>query len=239
MRDIDAHMKPNKVSASKKTSKKSAPIILPSAEKISTLSELIIQHCNKEEKDKKYASVKHVLGLLGAGAILTTAFLMPSALIVMKPFIDKQNEKERNEWKQFNKSYLERTIKRLQKEKVVRIESIGDTEQIILTKNGVKKILQYSLESLEIDTPNTWDNKWRIVMYDVPHNNKHTRDIFRSTLKLLGFLQMQKSVWLYPYPCEKHISFLREFYGVGSEVVYIIATSIENEEAHKQYFGLS
>ena len=37
-------------------------------------------------------------------------------------------------------------------------------------------------------------------------------------LKDLGFIQFQKSVWIYPYPCEEEILFVADFYGVRKHV---------------------
>lgn len=77
-----------------------------------------------------------------------------------------------------------------------------------------------------------------MVIYDVDSRKKYLRDVFRSTLKSLGFLKLQESVWLYPYPCEVEVTFLREYYGVGNEVLYVVATRLEDDASHRTYFGV-
>ncbi len=44
-----------------------------------------------------------------------------------------------------------------------------------------------------------WDDMWRIAIFDIEEESRWVRDKFRSTLKELGFGQLQKSVWISPY----------------------------------------
>lgn len=223
--------------------KKSVRIVdslpLPSEDKLRTLSELLVRQLAEEKRRRGYASVKQVLALLGAGAVVgLSLFVAPTAVMLAKPFLDAKREKEREEWKQFNPSYLRRTLTRMRKEKLVNIVE-RDGEQVVeLTKNGRRRIIKYSLENLSIDKPKLWDGRWRLVLYDVPHRRKQLRDVFRQTLKSLGFYQLQESVWLFPYPCEQQVSFLREYYGVGNEVLYVVATKLEDDGPYRTYFGL-
>lgn len=212
---------------------------LPSEDKLRTLSEILVRQVEQEKRRNRYASVKQVLAFLGTGAVVgLSLFVAPTAVMLAKPFLDAKREKEREEWKQFNPSYLKRTLARMRREKLVKIVE-RDGEQIIeLTKNGRRRIIKYSLENLSIDKSNAWDGRWRLVMYDVPHRRKQLRDVFRETLKNLGFYQLQESVWVFPYPCEDQVSFLREFYGVGNEVLYVVATKLEDDAPYRTYFGL-
>lgn len=208
---------------------------LPDEEKIATLCKILQRKLTKEETRRKYAPAKHILTLLGAGAFLTMAMIAPNTIRLGKTFL--QNDDWKN-WKKYNPFYLRRAIKRLQKEKLVEISEESDQQVIKLTQNGKRKIIKYSLAELEIATPKSWDGKWRIVIYDVTSAKHDLRTSFRETLKSLGFLQLQESVFLIPYPCDKEITFLREYYGVGNEVIYIIAHKLENEDIYRDYFGL-
>ena len=49
---------------------------------------------------------------------------------------------------------------------------------------------------------------------------------------------IQKSVFLYPYPCYNEILFLREYYAIGAEVIFLVVEKIENDASYKEYFGL-
>ena len=41
-----------------------------------------------------------------------------------------------------------------------------------------------------------WDGVWRVVIFDIPEENKRVRYVLRETLKILGFRPLQKSVWI-------------------------------------------
>ena len=83
-----------------------------------------------------------------------------------------------------------------------------------------------------------WDGKWRIVSFDVGENQRNKRDIFREELKSLGFIQMQRSVWVSPYPCEKYIELLRVEHNFGKNMQYILADKISGDEKLRKYFKL-
>jgi hypothetical protein len=217
-------------------SEKSPP--LPSNEKISAIAEILHKKFAKEERERKYASVKQVLALLGMGAFLTMAMIAPGIAYLGKEFLKEKKRKEKNKWKKYNLFYLRRTIRRLRRQKLVEVVEENGQQIVRLTKNGKRKILKYSLENLEIPKPKSWDGRWRLVIWDVPMGKNYFRKVFREALHSLGFLQLQESVFLYPYPCEDQITFLREYYGVGNEVIYIIAQKIEDDSPYRVYFGL-
>ena len=124
------------------------------------------------------------------------------------------------------------------KQKLVKIQEHDGDQVVTLTKNGKRRVLKYSLGDLTIDKQKNWDGKWRLVLYDVSNNRRVLRDLFREMLKSLGFYQLQESVWIYPYPCENQISFLREYYGVGNEVIYVVAKKLEDDTPYRTYFGV-
>lgn len=210
--------------------------IIPSEEKIASLCKILQRKFIKEEVHKKYAPVKQMLTLIGTGAFFAMAIMAPNTARLGKSFLQNNEEYD---WKKYNPFYLRRAMKRLHKEKLVEINEENGQQVVKLTHRGKRKILKYSLDELEIKTPKSWDGKWRIVIYDVKAKKHNLRTSFRETLKKLGFIQLQESVFIIPYPCDEEIAFLREYYGVGNEVIYIIAHKLENETIYRDYFGLN
>ncbi len=47
---------------------------------------------------------------------------------------------------------------------------------------------------------------WILVFYDIPEKRRSIRNIFRSKLIILGFEQLQKSVWACPFEVNDHLS---------------------------------
>lgn len=181
-------------------------------------------------------NVKTVLKLLAAGAILTTVLLVPglaAAAPLIKEYQRRKEEKNEKEWDKFNLYRLRQIIKRLEKQKIVEFTNDGF---IKITNNGKQKMLKYQIEDMNLSFKP--DGKWRIIIYDIEEMKRWQRNLFRQMLKKLKFLQLQKSVYLTPFPCENEIEYLRQIFEVGMEVRIITATGLENEEAYKKYFGI-
>lgn len=211
---------------------------VPSDERIKEVSQLLAAKIRQEDIHRRYAPVGHVLTWIGVAGLVGLSLVSPTAIMIAKPFLDDKRRKDYNLWKQYNPSFLKRSIRRLHQQKLVQTMRRGDDDVVILTENGKRKILKYALNGLSIIRHGSWDRKWRLVIYDVDSKKKRLRDVFRCALKSLGFIQLQKSVWINPYPCEKQIIFLREYYGVGNEVLYVVATTLEDDTPYREYFGL-
>ena len=189
----------------------------------------------------KYPSSKEIIYLLGMGTLLVATVLMPGlgyvAKVIAKTKQENEWKKSQKEWLKFNQHILKYNLKRLRNQKVVEIMEMNGEEIIRLTQKGRTKFLKFKLEELSLKGKN-WDKKWRVVIYDIPKFKRSQQSAFRYILKYINFLQLQKSVYLTPYDCEEHIEYLREYFGIGEEVLLIRADKIENEETYKQYFGL-
>lgn len=185
---------------------------LPSEETlIATAKSMLEKFASNGETDSKYAPVQHILCLIGAGMPVDSTTLP-----------------------QYNPYYIKRTLKRLKKQSL--IESAE--KSYALTVRGKRWILKYTLDDLAIPKPQKWDGRWRMIIYDVARHKATLRNIFRTTIRRLGFYNVQESVWIYPYPCEKEITFLRDYCGMGSDVVYVIAHKIENDSVYRKNFEL-
>jgi len=202
---------------------------------IRKIAALLEKKINQEKINKRYASTKEVLLLLGKGILLTFSLVAPNLAQLLKLLEEKPNQEE---WKKFNLGYLKRTLERLNRQKLIEIIPQKNKTVVKITEAGKTKILKYALEELTIEKQTPWDEKWRIVLYDIPNQSSVNRDHLRKILKNLGFLEIQKSVYLTPFPCEDQIDFLRSIFGLDKYIKLIIAEKIEDEKPFKDYFGL-
>ena len=210
---------------------------LPSDASIASISALLIKSAQQKQREQKYAAVKDILSILGAGATISALVLVPKRARVLKPLL--QQSPDWDSWKHFNPSYLRRTFKRLEEQKDVEITQENGQNVIRLTKNGKRKILRLCITKISIDKPKHWDKKWRLVLYDVPTRDKTLGDMIRQALRTLGFYAIQDSAYIYPYSCFEQIEFLREYYHLGDNVQYMVVEHIERDNALKTYFDLS
>ncbi len=112
------------------------------------------------------------------------------------------------------------------------------TTTLILSENGKHKALRFNIDKMEIKKPAQWDKKWRIVMFDVPEKLRRLRDSMRLHFREIGFIELQKSVFVFPYPCSKEIEFILEFYNAKRYVRFILAERIDNELHLMKKFNL-
>lgn len=204
--------------------------------KIDQLTKVLSKQIDKEIFDKKYISVKVVLKLVAAGAFLTASLAMPNLPLALKPFLKNGNEFEA--WKRFNIPYLKRSIKRLEKQKLVEIDEENGLQIVKITNNGRKKILQYALDKLTINKPKIWDGRWWLISFDLPEKIATKRKIFVEYLSVWNFYPMHKSVYLHAYPCLKEVDFLREYLGISEYVRIFTVAEIENDKLFRNSFGV-
>ncbi|MFA6552750.1 MAG: hypothetical protein WCT19_04620 [Candidatus Paceibacterota bacterium] len=118
------------------------------------------------------------------------------------------------------------------------VKNLDGTIKIMLTKAGKRWAELSSLDELEIKRPKKWDGNWRIVIFDIPEQLKKVRDSLHMHLRNLGFIELQKSVFIYPFPCLKEIGYIIKFYNIQKFVRILTANSIDDEEELMKRFGL-
>ena len=151
--------------------------------------------------------------------------------------IFKSQRKEDDQWNDYYPSSLERSVIRLWRKGYVEIKEAESGYQVLITGKGKTLILKYDLNAMHISKPNRWDGKWRMVFFDIPASER-VRHVFRKQLRELGLFQMQESVYIYPYPCEKEIYFLREVYSIPHNVKLALVEKLENDEDLRRIFHL-
>jgi CRISPR-associated endonuclease Cas2 len=137
-----------------------------------------------------------------------------------------------------NKYY--KSLKYLEQKKYISIKKKGGNKVAIkLSPAGIKKSKQYEFEELELNKPEKWDGKWRIIIFDIKSGEKRKREQIRWKLKKWNFFMLQKSVWVCPYDLFKEAEILRSHFSLSRrELKIITATHIEDEQWIKKHFKL-
>ena len=132
---------------------------------------------------------------------------------------------------------LSQALYYIKKRKLVKLIKKGNKTAFLLTEKGKKRKLQYDLENIIISKQLVWDKKWRLLMFDIPESNKVSREMLREKIKQLGFLQFQKSIWVYPYPCENEIDFIAENFSVA-QCLTLLTVQIDDDQPLRARFQL-
>lgn len=139
-------------------------------------------------------------------------------------------------WLSIDRNQLFQALNVLKFGKFLEIKERGDgTRHINLTPRGKSRADKSLLEELVIKKPKRWDKKWRIVVFDIPEEKKGLRDELRRRLKLLGFAEFQKSVFVFPYPCEDEINILVNFFGLHEHVRCLESTLSYDSDLRKLF----
>ena len=211
-----------------------------SEERFRDLCSYLIKRYAEDESQKRTAKTREVLAVVGKGLLIAGLLFAPKYSRYLSA-----NDANNPTWTEFNKyskyynlPLLKKTLKRLQNQKMIVVKETAEEQVVELTEKGRIKVLRYAIGEFDVKKQEKWDGKWRIIMYDVSDKKKSSRDILRNTLQKLGFLKLQESVYLFPFPCGDEIEFLRTYYRLNSDVTMLVTSRIEHDEAYRQYFGV-
>lgn len=141
--------------------------------------------------------------------------------------------------REYEKKKFANALYRLRKSRTIIFEEKkGGTYVVELTEKGRKKTEKLQYDDLRIQKPKKWDGIWRIVIFDIPNKKKIVRETLRNKMKGWDFYQLQESVWVCPWPCEKEIGIVVELLGIYSFVNMIKAKEIQDDEKLKAHFKL-
>jgi predicted transcriptional regulator/CRISPR/Cas system-associated endoribonuclease Cas2 len=187
-------------------------------------------HREKRHREIERVNVqKVVLQSLAVAGIVSVAVFAPNALQMLGMF----NSKNRN----YRSSYYIRTvITQLEKNKLAEIKKTKWGPRMRITEKG--KLTLRAYEKISKKRKETWDGRWRIVIFDIKEYKRSVRDALRFQLVAFGFVKLQNSVWVYPYACEEIIALLKIDVRVGKDVLYLVVEKLENDDFLRKHFGL-
>lgn len=144
-----------------------------------------------------------------------------------------------DEWENIDQRSFNRSLRSLCQQKLLKeVRHRNGDITLQLTEAGKRhaKHQEFFGSTITIKKPKKWDGLWRIILFDVPEKKRFFRDILRNHLKNIGFLELQKSVFVLPFPCEKELTTLVDLHNATPFVRIITAQKIDNEQSLKQHF---
>ncbi|QQG46647.1 MAG: CRISPR-associated endonuclease Cas2 [Candidatus Niyogibacteria bacterium] len=144
------------------------------------------------------------------------------------------------EWRDVDRRTLRRVLREFKYDRLVNFKDEDDgTVSIVINERGKRFAMRYNPDQIEMAKPVRWDKKWRIVVFDIPEKKRTARDALRKKLKKLGFYELQKSTWVFPYECSNEINFLAEFFEVQQHVRVLTVEKMSMDADLKLHFDLS
>lgn len=179
---------------------------------ITTLEPRLIKRVKEIITENKQAKsvLNATMALVAVGGILTLSVLAPGVLGEINKMLyrKKKNnyEQYRQIWRGFNSLKQKRNLEFVKEEDGYLIYRFS--------QKGKDEVRKFIIDELSIGKPKNWDGKWRLAIFDIPEKRKNARVGLRKKLSDIGFYQCQKSAWVYPFPCEKEVEFLKDFFNV-------------------------
>jgi phenylacetic acid degradation operon negative regulatory protein len=141
------------------------------------------------------------------------------------------------EWRDIDRQLLDRNVRKLESLRLIAYKKgESGTVSVYLTDMGKKVARVYSLDTRQSIIKRVWDGRWRIIIFDVPEAERKVRNGFRFHIKKLGMFELQKSVFVYPYPCEDEVLFLADFYNARKYCKFIVAEYIHDDRRIRSHF---
>lgn len=100
----------------------------------------------------------------------------------------------------------------------------------VLSEKGRQRIIKLAVELTEPTRLAPWDGRWHVVIFDIPESHRLGRDMLRDKLYQLGCVQLQRSVFVYPYDIQDIIHRLRAAYDLRWDLNYLVVEKLDRHE---------
>jgi DNA-binding transcriptional regulator PaaX len=110
---------------------------------------------------------------------------------------------------------------------------------IKLTDNGRESIERLLMQEYQIPERIRWDGKWRMLIFDIHEGRRRVRTQLRQLLQSAGFVRLQDSVWIHPYPCDEFVALVRAHLSSGvGELRHVVVEALESDKPLREHFNL-
>jgi hypothetical protein len=173
-----------------------------------------------------------ILNVVKVAGVISVAIVAPNALVAFKKLGLLEGKKYRPI------SYLNKRTQSMIDQGLLKKIFHQGVYSIILTEKGRIRLRKHQIVK-NTAQKKEWDGKWRVLTFDVWEKRRVSRNQLRMELKNFGFTQLQRSVWIYPYPCEEFIELLKTSLKFGKNVRYLLAEKVDDDANLKKYFKLN
>ena len=175
-----------------------------------------------------------ILRTLAVGGLISVALVAPKTITLLKK-IDRGAANRKNLYRRITQA-----ISDLKRAGMVKTSGKRGHRNVELTIKGHAAVEAIYTGEYRIPEPAFWDGKWRVVMFDIREKRRKIRSQLRLLLSGAGFLRLQDSVWIYPYPCDEFIGLVRAHLKSGTGEMLSFATdAIESDKKLRKHFRLA
>lgn len=109
-----------------------------------------------------------------------------------------------------------KALYRLKRGGYIKVKNLEGKKAVMITRDGLEKAFK---ASFKIETKKKRkDSKWEMLIFDIPTNQRRSRNLLRSILQNLGYKMFQQSVWVTPYDVSDKTEKLLQYYALEKYV---------------------
>ena len=135
-------------------------------------------------------------------------------------FASATNLEEEQAKKIYNELYRQKLISSKKKSEKLYV--------FTLTPAGAMRLLKAEVDEIKLQNKKKWDDSWHFVCFDFPKGKDKERLFFNRRLHKLGLHMMQRSLWVYPYPCIEEVMRIANYLNLGKHISYFEASKIDS-----------
>lgn len=120
-----------------------------------------------------------------------------------------------------SKQSVSKTLYELKRHKYI---DLAEGDSVVLTNKAKMKLIDHFVAKTG------QDGMRRLVSFDIPETRRTSRNKFRNAIKKMGFVQIQKSLWVTDNQAGDMVELAAEEYKVSDYVAYFVIESSNIEE---------
>jgi len=152
----------------------------------------------RTEKRGAYLPMRNlILRTLALGGVMSVALVAPKTAMLLK-HLDRGAAQRKNLYRRISQA-----ITNLERAGMAQTSGERGKRRVTLTEKGRAALAMIYASEYRIPEPVFWDGKWRVVMFDIREKRRVVRSRLRALLSGAGFVRLQDSVWVHPYPCDE------------------------------------
>ena len=188
----------------------------------------------RTETKGRYLPMRNlILRTLAVGGLISVALVAPKTLTLLKK-LDRGAVNRKNLYRRITQAITD-----LEYVGLVKTSGERGHRKVELTDKGHATVETIYANEYRIPEPAFWDGKWRVVIFDIREKRRRVRSQLRLLLSGAGFLRLQDSVWVYPYPCDEFVGLIRAHLKSGTgEMLSFVAEALESDKKLREHFRL-
>ena len=181
-------------------------------------------------KNKKYTNIKKITNITMRAFVKTAGVAGAAGIIVVAP---NATQAITLVAKKIKKKQPKRFSEQVKNSGYFSVQKIDDNRYAItLTPKGQSMNTKVLFEDYKIPINGAWDNKWHLLMFDIPEQYRLVRDTLRYKIESLGMVLIQNSVYVYPYDISEFVAMVHTNYPFASK--HIISAEVTHLDGQNQ-----